>query len=200
MSRERANRRVALAAIGVIGGMLGLTAASVPLYSLFCQVTGYGGTTQRADAAGDSVDIPIRVRFNANVAGDMPWRFAPEQRLLTVNLGDSHLAQYRAMNPTDHAIVGTATYNITPHTAGAYFNKIQCFCFNEQTLEPGQAVDMPVTFFVDPAIKDDPDTAGLEEITLSYTFFVDEQATRELAGQAHAAAQEPSGPPVQRGG
>lgn len=152
MSRQRANRRVAVMSLAIIGGMLGLTAASVPLYRLFCQVTGYGGTTQRADAAGESVEQQIRVRFNANVAGDLPWDFGPQQRIMTVKLGESEMAYYKAYNRSDRPVVGMATFNVTPHTAGVYFSKIHCFCFDEQTLQPGQSVDMPVNFFVDPAI------------------------------------------------
>lgn len=194
MSRQRANRRVAVMSLAIIGGMLGLTAASVPLYRLFCQVTGYGGTTQRADAAGESVEQQIRVRFNANVAGDLPWDFGPQQRIMTVKLGESEMAYYKAYNRSDRPVVGMATFNVTPHTAGVYFSKIHCFCFDEQTLQPGQSVDMPVNFFVDPAIKDDLDTAGLEEITLSYTFFIDKEATERLSrpgAQAAVAVPEP---------
>ncbi len=183
MSRpSRANTTTALVAVGVIVGMLGLTAAAVPLYQLFCQVTGYGGTTQRADAAAAEVlDRTIKVRFNADIAGDLPWRFAPEQREMEVRLGEQNLAFYRAANRSDRAIVGSATFNVTPFKAGAYFSKIACFCFEEQTLAAGEAVEMPVSFYVDPAILEDPDTRGLEAITLSYTFFKLSEAGEAVA-------------------
>src|SRR5690606_35991715 len=121
--------------------------ASVPLYRLFCQVTGYGGTTQRAEAAGEVVsDETITVRFNADVNSRLPWRFQPEQRAMTLAIGESGLAFYQATNLSARVITGTATFNVTPFKAGPYFNKIACFCFTEQTLQPGQTVDMPVSF------------------------------------------------------
>jgi cytochrome c oxidase assembly protein subunit 11 len=156
----------------VILGMVGLTAAAVPLYRLFCQVTGYGGTTQRAEAAPErQLDRTITVRFNADVAGGLPWSFAPVERAVEVRLGEQHLAFYRAHNGGDRTIVGTATFNVTPFKAGAYFSKIACFCFEEQAVQAGETVDMPVSFYVDPAILDDPDTGDVRAITLSYTFF-----------------------------
>jgi cytochrome c oxidase assembly protein subunit 11 len=174
MSARRPDRNAltALALASVILGMLGLTAAAVPLYRLFCQITGYGGTTQRAEAAPErQLDRTITVRFNADVAGGLPWTFAPVERALQVRLGEQRLAFYRAQNKSDRPIVGSATFNVTPFKAGAYFSKIACFCFEEQTLQAGATVDMPVSFYVDPAILDDPDTEDLRAITLSYTFF-----------------------------
>lgn len=181
MSPVTRHRRTALALSTIIVGMLGLTAASVPLYRLFCQVTGYGGTTQRAEAAPDTVvGRPIPVAFNADVAPGLPWSFRPVQRRIEARPGEEHLAFYEAVNHDRGPVVGTAVFNVTPFKAGVYFNKIQCFCFDEQTLEPGQRVDMAVSFFIDPAILDDPDARDVSEITLSYTFYIDEQATAEL--------------------
>jgi cytochrome c oxidase assembly protein subunit 11 len=169
---ERAKALTAMVLASVILGMVGLTAAAVPLYRLFCQVTGYGGTTQRAEAAPErQLDQTITVRFNADVARDLPWSFAPVERAVEVRLGEQHLAFYRAHNGGNRAIVGSATFNVTPFKAGAYFSKIACFCFEEQTLQAGETVDMPVSFYVDPAILDDPDTRDVRAITLSYTFF-----------------------------
>lgn len=168
---------------GVILGMAGLTAASVPLYRLFCQVTGYGGTTQVAsDAVPDgALEETISVRFDAGIGDDLPWQFRPVQREVEVKIGEENLAFYHAVNTSDQAIVGSATFNVTPHKAGPYFAKLACFCFTEQVLQPGEAVDMPVSFFVDPAILDDANTKHLPTITLSYTFFMLEDETKALA-------------------
>ena len=175
MSSRKADRAKALTAMllaGVIVAMVGLTAAAVPLYRLFCQVTGYGGTTQRAEAAPErQVEQTIEVRFNADVAHDLPWSFTPVERAITLRLGEQHLAFYRAHNGGDRPIAGTATFNVTPFKAGAYFTKIACFCFEEQVLQAGETVDMPVSFYVDPAILEDPATRDIRAITLSYTFF-----------------------------
>jgi cytochrome c oxidase assembly protein subunit 11 len=167
--------------VSVVVGMLGLTAAAVPLYRLFCQVTGYGGTTQRAEAAPDQrVERTITVRFNADVDPDLPWSFQPEQRQIEVRIGEQSLAYYRARNRSDHPVVGQAVYNVTPFKAGPYFDKIACFCFDEQVLGPGEEVDMPVSFYVDPAILNDPNTRDMHTITLSYTFFLIEDGTKAL--------------------
>jgi cytochrome c oxidase assembly protein subunit 11 len=169
------------ALVSVVVGMLGLTAAAVPLYRLFCQVTGYGGTTQRAAAAPDQgLDRTITVRFNADVDPDLPWSFQPEQRQIEVRIGEQSLAYYRARNRSDHPVVGQAVYNVTPFKAGPYFDKIACFCFDEQVLGPGEEVDMPVSFYVDPEILNDPDTRNMHTITLSYTFFLIEDETKAL--------------------
>ncbi len=175
------NGIVALSAAGFVAGMIGLSYAAVPLYDLFCRVTGYGGTTQVADAApGQIVDRVIKVRFNADVAREMPWRFQPAQREMELKIGQSGLAFYNAANPTADQITGTATFNVTPQKAGIYFSKMECFCFTEQTLAPGQTVEMPVEFFVDPELVDDPNMDDVNTITLSYTFF----RTEETAGRA----------------
>jgi cytochrome c oxidase assembly protein subunit 11 len=179
MSRRARGKAVtATLACLAIGVMLGLTAASVPLYRLFCQVSGYGGTTQVADALPDApLARTIKVRFNADVDPELPWSFRPVQREVEVRIGEQSLAFYRAANRSDGPVVGQAVYNVTPFKAGIYFDKIACFCFDEQRLAAGQEVDMPVSFFVDPAILDDPDTRDLTTITLSYTFFRLEDAS-----------------------
>ena len=162
----------ALVLAGCAAGMVGLSFASVPLYRLFCQVTGYGGTTRVADAAPGAVSERVfTVRFNADVGQAMPWRFRPAQRQITVRAGESALAFYHASNPSDDAVAGTAAYNVTPAKAGPYFNKIACFCFDEQVLAPGESVEMPVTFFIDPEIDSDRNLDEVTTITLSYTFF-----------------------------
>jgi cytochrome c oxidase assembly protein subunit 11 len=184
---DRAKALTAMVLASVILAMVGLTAAAVPLYRLFCQVTGYGGTTQRAAAAPErQLDQTIEVRFNADVAHDLPWRFTPVEHAVEVRLGEQHLAFYRAHNAGDRPITGVATFNVTPFKAGAYFSKIACFCFEEQTLQGGETVDMPVSFYVDPAILEDPDTRDVRAITLSYTFFA-----REDGGDR---ASEPGAP------
>lgn len=185
-ARRSSHGMTALFLCGIILGMTGLTAASVPLYRLFCQVTGYGGTTQIADEAlsSDVLDQTIRVRFDAGVGSDLPWQFQPVEREVEVRIGEENLAFYKAVNTSDRPIVGSATFNVTPHKAGPYFAKIACFCFTEQVLQPGEAVDMPVSFFVDPAILDDANTRELPTITLSYTFFMLKDETESLAGAA----------------
>jgi cytochrome c oxidase assembly protein subunit 11 len=166
-------------------GMVGLAYASVPLYAIFCQVTGFGGTTQRADAAPETISKrAISIRFDANTSASLPWTFRAEQATLSVKIGEQSMAHYRAANTSDKPITGTAVFNVTPPQAGAYFNKIDCFCFTEQTLAPGQSADMPVVFFVDPAIEGDPDAAGITEITLSYTFY--------RAGDPQAVSEAPA--------
>lgn len=169
---QRRSNSIAITCAVVAIGMVGAAYAAVPLYDLFCRVTGYGGTTQQAEIAPDAVlDRIIRVEFDASVSRDMPWRFRPEQRAVDLKVGEVGLAFYEAMNPTDRPIRGQATYNVTPQKAGYYFTKIDCFCFTEQTLQPGERVDMPVQFFVDPSIADDPNLDDVTTITLSYTFF-----------------------------
>jgi len=163
---------VALSLAAFVAFMVGLSFAAVPLYRMFCQATGYGGVPQRAEAApGETLDRTIRIRFDANVAKDMPWSFKPEQQTMDVKIGETALAFFKAANPTDAAVSGTAMFNVVPELAGRYFTKIECFCFKQQTLAAGQTVDMPVTFFVDPKIVEDEDTKSISEITLSYTFY-----------------------------
>ena len=168
----RKNLRVAAIAGSVAVGMVGLAYASVPLYSMFCKATGFGGTTQRADGAPETAtDKFITIRFDANTAGSLGWNFHPAQSVMKVKIGEQNMAHYSATNTTGKVLTGSAIFNVTPSEAGAYFNKIQCFCFTEQTLKPGESADLPVDFFVDPAILDDPDSKSISEITLSYTFF-----------------------------
>jgi cytochrome c oxidase assembly protein subunit 11 len=169
---NRRNSLTAIALVGVVAGMAGLAYASVPLYRLFCQVTGFGGTTQVAERLPDRVlDRVITVQFNADVSSSLAWRFRPAQRSIDVRLGEQGLAFFTARNEADAATTGTATFNVTPLKAGPYFTKIDCFCFDEQTLAPGQSADMPVTFFVDPEMADDRNLDDVTTITLSYTFF-----------------------------
>ncbi len=170
--RKTHNRFVTFGLFAIAAGMLGMAYAAVPLYRIFCQVTGYGGTTQRAAQAPDKPsEKMITVRFDANVSHDLDWRFVPVQRTVKIHIGEQKLVFYKAENNSDHPITGTATFNVTPAIAGKYFKKIQCFCFTEQTLDPHEKVDMSVSFFVDPGILTDPDSRGVKEITLSYTLF-----------------------------
>ncbi len=174
VSRQNAKTGV-LALLGAFA-MLGLGYASVPLYDLFCRVTGFGGTTQVASeaqasaAASVGVTRDISIRFDASTARDMPWAFSPSQSTDTVRIGQRDIATYVARNNGSEPITGTATFNVEPAQAGIYFHKIQCFCFTEQTLEPGQEVNMPVLYYVDPAILEDEVIGDIEQITLSYTF------------------------------
>lgn len=161
---------------GAMGlAMLGMGYAAVPLYEIFCRVTGYGGTTQRVgEAQAATVQATTRVisvRFDSNVNSALPWTFKPEQVVDRVSIGARDMAIYLATNKSDQPVVGTATFNVTPVQAGKYFNKVQCFCFTEQLLKPGQTMRMPVLYYVDPAILEDPETKDIEEITLSYTFY-----------------------------
>ncbi len=165
------NTRTALFLVLLVFGMTGVAFASVPLYRLFCQVTGFGGTPTRADAAPGAVAGQIGVRFDANINQALPWKFEPVQRTVRVAPGARTQVLYRARNLSARTTTGTAVFNVTPAKAGQYFSKIQCFCFTEQVLKPGESVDMPVIFFVDPAIAKDPDARHIDEITLSYTFY-----------------------------
>jgi cytochrome c oxidase assembly protein subunit 11 len=163
---------VALSCVGIVAAMVGLSFASVPLYRLFCQATGYGGVPQRAERAPSEVlDRTIRVRFDGNVDGALPWTFAPDQRGMDVKIGEVALAFFKATNNTSAPISGRAVFNVAPELAGRYFTKIECFCFKKQTLAANQSVEMPVTFFVDPKIVEDEDTKNITDITLSYTFY-----------------------------
>jgi cytochrome c oxidase assembly protein subunit 11 len=151
--------------------MLALAFAAVPLYRIFCQVTGFGGTTMTADAAPGAVAGQVGVRFDANIDPRLPWKFVPEQETVRIHPGARTTIYYNATNYTARPTTGQAIFNVTPESAGKYFSKIECFCFTEQTLKPGQNVRMPVVFFVDPKLRDDPDTNHIDEITLSYTFY-----------------------------
>ena len=175
MALSPKTKTATLAAL-VAAGMVGVGFAAVPLYDLFCRVTGFGGTTMRADASalvGEPLILnrTISVRFDANVSPHLPWSFRPEHPRDTVSIGARDMAIYIAENNSSEPVTGTASFNVTPIQAGKYFTKIQCFCFTEQRLEPGQQLRMPVLFFVDPKIMDDPDARDIEEITLSYTFY-----------------------------
>ncbi len=175
-TRPDSLRKKNLRAAGLAGvlavGMVGLAYAAVPLYRIFCQITGYGGTTQQAESSSETVvDRVIVVRFDSNVAPGLKWAFKPVQRQVELKVGENSLAFYEARNIGTQRITGTSTFNVTPLAAGQYFNKVQCFCFTEQSLEPGEKVEMPVSFFIDPDIVKDPDLKTLKTITLSYTFF-----------------------------
>ena len=169
----RYNRHTGFIVFAVVAFMVGLSFAAVPFYRIFCQRTGYGGTTQRAAAApGKILGRVVTVEFDGNVARGMNWRFAPQQRQVDVRLGQKMLVAFNAENLSDQTVTGTATYNVTPEKVGRYFKKIQCFCFSQQTLKPHERVQMPVLFFVDPALNADPQMDTVNTITLSYTFFV----------------------------
>jgi cytochrome c oxidase assembly protein Cox11 len=169
---RQGTRLTVIAFVAALAVMTGITSYSVTLYRLFCQATGSGGTTQRV-AQGSTVQTSkkVTVFFDTSVAPNLPWRFVPVQRSVTLHLGEDAMAFFEAQNRSGREIVGHATFNVTPEKVGIYFKKIQCFCFNEEKLAPGEKVQMPVTFFVDPAIANDPDTADVDQITLSYTFF-----------------------------
>jgi cytochrome c oxidase assembly protein subunit 11 len=164
--------KTVLQLVGVVAVMGGLAWASVPFYDWFCRVTGFGGTTNVAEGTtGEILDREIKVKFDASKSRDMAWEFKPLQYEMTIRIGEEGLAFYEAYNPTDRPIAGQASYNVTPYEAGGFFSKIECFCFTEQVLQPGERVTMPVSFFVDPEIATDPDAKYTKSITLSYTFY-----------------------------
>jgi len=193
------NRRKRLMLVvlgGVACGMVGLSFAAVPLYDLFCSVTGFGGTTQTAEAAPAVVgERVMTVRFNSDVANDVPWRFKPSQREVELRVGEVKLAFYTATNESQNTILGSAVFNVTPLKAGIYFSKIDCFCFEEQVLRPGESAELPVTFFVDPEIVNDRDMDDVTTITLSYTFFNQGEEALEsyLGEQAQLASRDIGG-------
>ncbi|MSP01913.1 MAG: cytochrome c oxidase assembly protein [Acetobacteraceae bacterium] len=189
MDTRRANRLTAAAFITVALGMVGLSFAAIPLYRMFCAATGYGGTPKIgvAPAPGGN-GYTIRVRFNADTNPGLPWTFAPDQLEVVVPVGEDHLAAYTAHNKARTAVTGVAVYNVTPEKAAKYFHKTACFCFNQQTLEGGQTMDFPLSFWVDPAISTDPNTKDVKVITLSYTFF------RSLEDADKAGALTTAGP------
>ena len=169
---EKAKKKTAAQMVGVVIFMGALAWASVPFYDWFCRVTGFGGITQVADRGSEIVlSETVKVRFDASLERDMPWEFKPVQREMEIQIGATGLAFYEAYNPTDKPVAGTASYNVTPYEAGGFFSKIDCFCFEEQVLMPGERVQMPVTFFVDPEIIEDRDAKYTKVITLSYTFY-----------------------------
>ncbi|MEO0400281.1 MAG: cytochrome c oxidase assembly protein [Pseudomonadota bacterium] len=179
---QRKNQQTATRVVAVVVGMVGLAFASVPAYKVFCQVTGWGGTTQRAEANDSRViDRKITVRFDGTVERALPWRFKPAQQSQTLKVGETGLAFYEAENLSDKPITGQATFNVSPAKAGVYFSKVECFCFTEQVLQPGEKVSMPVTYFVDPAIAEDDNLSEVETVTLAYTFFRWDDDETELA-------------------
>ena len=187
---QRRHGVLVLCLVALVAAMAGLAFASVPLYRLFCQATGYGGVPQRAERGSDEIlDRIIRIRFDANVDRGLPWTFAPDQRVIDIKIGETALAFFKAANNSDVPVSGTAVFNVVPELAGRYFTKIQCFCFKQQTLAAGASVEMPVSFFVDPKIVDDDDTKNISEITLSYTFY----RTGKEPGVAAAPAASNSG-------
>jgi cytochrome c oxidase assembly protein subunit 11 len=187
----RRNRRMAFGAFGFVAFMVGVSFAAVPLYDLFCRVTGFGGTPMIGQAAPGAVgERTITVRFNANTQPNLPWRFTAQQNAMTVRLGEEGLAFYTARNLGQGPVMGVSTYNVTPEVVGRYFHKTACFCFEEQTLEPGQTMDMPLAFWVDPRIATDPATRDIRTITVSYTFF------RSLNDAERAGALANAGPHV----
>jgi cytochrome c oxidase assembly protein subunit 11 len=187
MTAVNGKQRTLFQTIGLVLFMGGLAWASVPFYDWFCRVTGFSGVT--AVASGDSeiiLDKTIKIRFDASLERDMPWDFKPIQREMTLRIGETGLAFYEAYNPTDRPVAGSASYNVAPFDAGGFFAKIDCFCFEEQVLQPGERVQMPVTFYVDPAIVEDRDAKYAKSITLSYTFY-----EIELPQEAQAALLQP---------
>ena len=186
---EGRNGRTALVLFGLVAGMIGLSFASVPLYRLFCQVTGYGGTTRVAESLPAQVgERIVTIRFNSDVHPDLPWAFQPTQRAIQVRVGESGLTFYKARNLAEGATTGVSTFNVTPQKAGIYFNKVQCFCFEEQTLQPGEEMEMGVSFFVDPEIEQDPNLDDVRTITLSYTFMRSLDDLPDEDGQLSSAA------------
>ncbi len=197
ISLERAKRRSAMFSVLIVAGMVAAAYASVPLYRIFCQVTGYGGTTNRATLAAlpDAGRLQslggrtIKVRFDSNIAPGMVWRFVPRDREDSIRIGEKRMAYFVATSNADTPTTGRAIFNVAPDTAGKYFRKIACFCFTEQTLGPHETVQMPVTYFIDPEILNDPDANKIDEITLSYTFFpVDNPAPKPLSASASRTA------------
>lgn len=166
------NLAIAGACLAFFGGMIGMSYAAVPLYQIFCQVTGYNGTTRRAEQASDVIlDQKVSVHFDTNVGAGLPWTFEPDQRDITLRIGETVEVRFHARNNSAEAWTGRAAYNVSPHYAGSFFNKLECFCFTDMTLKPGEEIDMPVVFFVDPDIVNQPEFVGLKQLTLSYTFY-----------------------------
>lgn len=193
-ARNRRNRNVAILCVAVFAGMVGMSYAAVPLYRIFCQVTGYGGTTQRVEQYSDTIlDRTIAVRFDANTSAELPWDFKPKQRQVELRIGETTEISYEATNLSSRPTAGTATFNVAPALAGAYFNKVECFCFTEQELQPGQSYDMPVQFFIDPEIVNVPELKNLKTITLSYTFYPLQQESAEAPQPAAAKKQKIGG-------
>jgi cytochrome c oxidase assembly protein subunit 11 len=174
-------QRTAAQATGVVVVMTGMGWAAVPLYDLFCRVTGFGGTTMVGTGSDLILDQTVRIRFDASTARDFPWTFRPVERTMEIRIGETGMAYYEAHNPTDQPVAGTASYNVVPFEAGLFFTKIDCFCFEHQVLQPGETVLMPVTFYVDPEIVNSPDARHVHTITLSYTFHPADLTPEDLA-------------------
>lgn len=185
--RQKAIRRTAILCAVAFFGMVGASFAAVPLYKMFCQVTGFDGATRKGDTApGKILKQTLTVRFDGNVRG-LPWDFKPDQGSQTVRIGATNLAFYRVTNTSDKPLTGRATYNVVPERVGAYFIKLECFCFREQTLQPGQTMDFPVVYFIDPEYASDSETKGGTEVTLSYTFFPSVDKAGVKAAEANSA-------------
>jgi cytochrome c oxidase assembly protein subunit 11 len=192
--QARAVRRTVVTCVSVVAGMIGLAYASVPLYDLFCRITGFGGTPLVGTAeAGTILDETVKVRFDANVSRDLGWRFAAEAPQIEVRIGETQTVFYRVSNPTEEARAGVATFNVTPAIAGQYFVKLQCFCFTENTLAAGETMDSAVMFYIDPAIVEDPAARDISTITLSYTYFPSKNGEPDESGApiTNAAASQP---------
>lgn len=188
------NRIVALTLVGLVAGMVGASYAAVPLYRIFCQATGYGGTPKRVENAFVTpTTIPTEVRFDANVSGGLPWKFEPIDNKITVNIGDLTTVRYRVTNLSDHETSGTASYNVMPDLVASYFSKIQCFCFTSQKLGPHQSEELAVTFYVDPAMLKDDEVKDVRSITLSYSFY---PTQNEVDGAASVADLKSKGSPL----
>jgi cytochrome c oxidase assembly protein subunit 11 len=180
---NNANNKTVLVLLGIVFAMAMLVVASVPLYQMFCQATGYGGSTQVSEYNPDDITIldrELTVRFNADVSGELPWYFKPVQRNVKVKIGEEALIFYKAINNSDHDVTGVATFNVTPFKAAYYFNKVECFCFTEQTLKPGEEVDMAVSFYIDPEFDEERNLEEIKEITLSYTFFKSDDYNKQF--------------------
>ena len=179
---ENSKNRIAFRLLFLVAFMLAMSFAAVPFYDWFCRVTGFGGVTQKAVEESDVIlDRKITVRFDGSLDSNIDWKFKPVQRTMTLHIGETGLAFYEAHNPTDRVIAGTASFNVYPYSAGYYFNKIQCFCFEMQVLQPGETVQMPVTFFVDPEIINDREAKFVKNITLSYTFHATDLPTEQAS-------------------
>ncbi|OBZ92902.1 cytochrome C oxidase assembly protein [Pararhizobium polonicum] len=179
--KERANGVIVASCLAFVFGMGGMAYAAVPLYDMFCKVTGYNGTTKRVEQASDVIlDKTIKVTFDANIASDLPWAFKPVQRQIELKIGETVQVEFEATNLSKKPTTGQAVFNVTPMAAGAYFNKVQCFCFTETTLQPGETMKMPVVFFVDPEIVNAVETRGINTLTLSYTFYA-HQSSKPVA-------------------
>jgi cytochrome c oxidase assembly protein subunit 11 len=198
-AKSRRNLNTVMILVGVFAFMVGLTFAAVPLYRIFCERTGFDGTPIRVDAAGQrgkAIDRVVTVTFTGDVNQGMPWAFYPKQNKIEARVGETYLAFFEARNLSDEPITGTATFNVSPEPWGPYFVKIQCFCFTEQTLQPGQSIEMPVTFYLDPALDQDKDLKRMSDVTLSYTFWKAADQPSAQDAPAKVGAAEPASKPA----